>query len=428
MPENNEIYLSDALVYNSFKLGKFNFIQADCGSGKTTAAFTTIPQYLHVTGARSLILINTTSGADSFVNEGFAQHYTPLAGKEWSAIFKPELEKPIVMTYAMFGAQIKKETIKLEDYDYIVCDEIHTLNQYIGMARGQLRKQYPQAETWEINDMLAVTCFTYIALEAIEAAITGSQIWVFGLTATPDQIYKYDLQRLGQIINEVQLSQKVHAYQTLSRFEYADIEPILRAHVENNRKRLFFFHSIKELNKHLDTLRSYGRAAEALWSTHDLNHPLTHQQLTTRDFILQEQKFPPEIQDLLINGAYETAINIRDPLVQEVYVHSGNKDTQIQARNRLRQNIEVLGVYNHDANKADIMQQKLNDKVDRYIENFPPSYLNVELAAQDKEKLIKELNFPKKWTSLKKALIRQGYEVEDKNNGAYRYSIIRKPI
>lgn len=39
-------YLSDVIIYESFKLGSFNLITAPCGAGKSTAAFETIPNYL----------------------------------------------------------------------------------------------------------------------------------------------------------------------------------------------------------------------------------------------------------------------------------------------------------------------------------------------------------------------------------------------
>jgi len=61
--------------------------------------------------------------------------------------------------------------------------------------------------------MLQVTCFTYIALEGIVHAIRDERAWVFGLTATPNQLYKNDLNKLGVLVNEVEYSQKIHAYE-----------------------------------------------------------------------------------------------------------------------------------------------------------------------------------------------------------------------
>lgn len=207
----NEFYLSDSIIYESFKLGALNLICAPCGSGKTTAAFETIPQYLKILPKRSLILINTISGAEEFVKDERAYYYD-YNGPEWDTFFTPQYNKPTVMTYALFGAKVKSGELDPEVYDYLVCDELHALNRYIAMARGKLKKQYPQAAPWEINDMLQMTCFTYIAIETIHQLIKNQKTWVFALTATPEQLYKYDLAKLGKIINEVQFSQKLHAY------------------------------------------------------------------------------------------------------------------------------------------------------------------------------------------------------------------------
>ena len=112
------------------------------------------------------------------------------------------------------------------------------------------------------------------------------------------------------------------------KFEYAEIEPILRAVLPENRKRLFYFNTVKELNKYKQILLDCGRAAESIWSTTSQT-PMSQENLTTRDFVLKEHRFPDGVQDLLINGAYETAISIKDPLVKEAYIHTGNEDTRI---------------------------------------------------------------------------------------------------
>ena len=64
----------------------FNLITAPCGSGKTVAAFTTIPNYLKVEPKRSLIIVNTRAAADAFVNEDYC-YYFNFHGKEWDEEF-----------------------------------------------------------------------------------------------------------------------------------------------------------------------------------------------------------------------------------------------------------------------------------------------------------------------------------------------------
>lgn len=422
MSEDN--FISDVIEYDSFKLGKLNLIIADCGSGKTTAAFKTIPQYLKVEPTRSLILINTVSGAEEFVTNDLAYYFDSL-DQEWGTLFQVPHDKPIVMTYAAFGAKCKSQELNPIDYDYIVCDELHVLNKYIAMSRGKLQKQYPQAAPWEINDMLQMTCFTYIALAQIYKILKEQNSWVFALTATPDQLYKFDLAKLGDIVNEVQFSQKIRAYEILYSFEYTEIEPILRAVLPENRKRVFYFNTIKELNKYKNILLDCGRQAEAIWSL-NANTPMGPHAISTRDYILNDHRLPNEVQDLLINSAYETAISIKDPLVKEVYVHSGNSDTRIQARGRLRQDLEIVGYYNLNKKKDRKKQEKIQTSLEEYCKLIPEEYLNIKLTTQKKEDLIKLIGFPKKWTSLKKALNNQGYEVKDKSTGTYRYSIITK--
>lgn len=282
-------YLSEALVCESFKLGALNLITAPCGSGKTTAAFTTIPEYLHIAPRHSLILVNSRAAAEQFIADGLAQNYY-YENDEWLTEFRPQSNIPIVMTYSLFGAQLKKGALNTENYEYIVCDEIHSLNKYIAISRAALKKKFPQALPWEINDMLQMTCFNYIALESISTLLKEGRIWIFALTATPSQLYKNDLKTLTKMINEVQFSQKLHAYEIFCKFDYAEIEPILRAIIPENRKRLFYFSTIKELQKYRKILLECGRAAEAIWSV--TNIPMSEQALATRDYVLKEHRFP----------------------------------------------------------------------------------------------------------------------------------------
>lgn len=426
MNNNSETttYLSDAIVCESFRLGKLNLIVAPCGAGKTTAAFKTIPDYLKIEPSRSLVLINTVSGAEEFVQNKLARYYD-LAGKEWYSNLSPQYDKPTVMTYALFGAQLKKGNIAIEDYDYIVCDEIHALNKYIAISRGKLSKQYPQAAPWEINDMLQMTCFTYMAVETIEQAVKRGQSWIFALTATPAQLYKNYLKTLSNMINEVQYSQKLHAYEICCKFDYAEIEPILRAVLPENRKRLFYFNTIKELQQYKQVLIECGRAAEAIWSL-SADEKMDSHSLTTREYILSDHRFPADVQDLLINGAYETAISIKDPLVKEAYIHTANADTRIQARNRLRQDLEVVGYYNKSMRHDTLQKDKKALQYQSILNLIPDEFFDKPLYSEDKDKLIEIIHFPKKWTSLKKAILSQGYEVIDKSDGKARYSIIRK--
>ena len=403
-------FVSNALDYESFQLGQINLIVANCGSGKSTAVYKTIPEKLNTNVGRILVLIDTVAGKDSFIKEEHAQPFGDFP------------IKPTIMTYAAFGSKIKKAEIRLKDWDMIVCDEIHNMIVPVRIARNKLQKQFPEALPWEINDMLKMTNYNYIAIEMVSEIARKGEKWVFGLTATPR-----NLQRIAEfegLINEVKFSQALRAYEIISSFDYTDIETILRAAIPDDRKRVFFFSTVKELKKYKEVLLEAGRQAEAIWSTnHEEN--MNSDQLSTRAYLLEEHKLPDDVQDLLFNSAYETAITIKDSGVKEMYIHTGNEDTRTQSRNRLRQDLEVVGYY--DSKKAE-NQKRVARENNRGMDeqwNVPESYINVKLDKKKRDEMITEIGFPKKWTSFRKWLEGHGYRVEEKIiQGATYYTIL----
>ena len=403
-------FVSNALDYESFQLGQINLIVANCGSGKSTAVYKTIPEKLNTNVGRILVLIDTVAGKDSFIKEEHAQPFGDFP------------IKPTIMTYAAFGSKIKKAEIRLKDWDMIVCDEIHNMIVPVRIARNKLQKQFPEALPWEINDMLKMTNYNYIAIEMVSEIARKGEKWVFGLTATPR-----NLQRIAEfegLINEVKFSQALRAYEIISSFDYTDIETILRAAIPDDRKRVFFFSTVKELKKYKEVLLEAGRQAEAIWSTNHEENMNSHQ-LSTRAYLLEEHKLPDDVQDLLFNSAYETAITIKDKGVKEMYIHTGNEDTRTQSRNRLRQDLEVVGYY--DSKKAE-NQKRVARENNRGMEELwvvPESYINVKLDKKKRDEMITEIGFPKKWTSFRKWLEGHGYRVEEKIiQGATYYTIL----
>lgn len=81
----------------------------------------------------------------------------------------------------------------------------------------------------------------------------------------------------------------------------------------------------------------------------------------------------------------------------------------------------------HAKKAEDEKRTKRNNKeVNEKEWNVPEEYLEIPLDKEKKEALIQKMNFPKKWTSLKKALLQNGYNVEEKRTAKERCSIIRK--
>lgn len=404
-------YVGDALVYESLKKGSINLIYANCGAGKTTAVFETIPKKLGIAVSRSLYLINTSIGRDDSIVRGRA--------RDWDSFdegWKDRIEKPVIMTYQKLGSLLKKDEISFNDYDYIVCDEIHDIIYPVQIERGRLKKMFPQSFPWEINDMLKMTCFNYIAIETISDAAKAGEKWVIGLTATPQSLEK--IKQFDDLINEVKFSQTLRAYEIISSFEYTDIENILREKLPDDRKRAFFFNTIKELQKYKKILIDAGRKAEALWSPNETARRMDAHQYATLNTILTEYKLPDDVQDLLFNSAMTTAITIKDSAVKEFYSHTGNKTIREQARSRFRQDLDKVGEYNSDKARNKIKnenkEEKRKNELYNQIINFPDKYLNVPLDGNDKKAIINELGIKGSWQTLKKILKEQGYQIEER--------------
>ena len=114
--------------------------------------------------------------------------------------------------------------------------------------------------------------------------------------------------------------------------------------------------------------------------------------------------------------------------MQIVIVHSGNKDIQIQFPGRKRGDWQIQYNYNSQLALNDKRQErytKARERISNQNWVVPDEYLNKKLGKQEKEDLLKVMNYPKKWTSLKKDLA-QNYKIEQTGTGIYYGHIITK--
>ena len=79
-----------------------------------------------------------------------------------------------------------------------------------------------------------------------------------------------------------------------------------------------------------------------LWSMNNKKYPMNEEQKAVRESILTTGIIPDGIDVLIINGSYETGINIKNENIELVIVNSTDVDTQIQARSRVRKDIKAL--------------------------------------------------------------------------------------
>ena len=165
-------------------------------------------------------------------------------------------------------------------------------------------------------------------------------------------------------------------------------------------------------------LNARGIRSNGFWSTKNESHPMTEEQIRLRNVVLTTHSIPDDIHVLVINKRTERSINVYNP-VDYVIVNSDTISTQIQARGRIRNDIQTLYIYH-----PDIID-------DIYI---PDEYINTKLFKSDKDTLCDLLGFKNnsngrllKWTSVKAKLEDSGYIIEDKKiKGGERYSVIKK--
>lgn len=408
------LHLSEALINErqQYQKGRLNLIVAQTGQGKTTAAINTIPKQLGVEPQRCLILIDTTMGEE----EKIALDECQMWGEK--------LDKPYILNYQKFGAMVKRGELTAEMFDYICCDEIHNLIKYVRIDEANIWKRNPESAREVVCLILSRESFSYIAIDTLLHWAELRGIWWFGLTATADNLEKWA--RLKSYINEIQIQEQLVAYEVFQKYEYSDIHVLLRANPEV--KRLIFVPKIEQGEQFAREIQeNTNRKVVCLWSKRALK-PMTNNQLGIVNHLQQNHKYPDDIDDIILTEAYATGWNLMDDNVQIVIVHSGNKDIQIQFPGRKRGDWQIQYNYNSQLAENDkrlARKQQVRELIAETKWEIPQSYLGKKLTKEDKEQLIKEIGYPKKWTSLKKD-IQDRYDIQQAGTGIYYGHIIQE--
>ena len=399
------LHLSEALINErqQYQKGRLNLIVAQTGQGKTTAAINTIPKQLGVEPQRCLILIDTTMGEE----EKIALDECQMWGEK--------LDKPYILNYQKFGAMVKRGELTAEMFDYICCDEIHNLIKYVRIDEANIWKRNPESAREVVCLILSRESFSYIAIDTLLHWTELKGIWWFGLTATADNLEKWA--RLKSYINEIQIQEQLVAYEVFQKYEYSDVHVLLRANPEV--KRLIFVPKIEQGEQFAREIQeNTGRKVVCLWSKHALK-PMTNNQLGIVNHLQQNHKYPDDIDDIILTEAYATGWNLMDDNVQIVIVHSGNKDIQIQFPGRKRGDWQIQYNYNSQLAENDkrlARKQQTRELIAGTKWEIPDKYIGRKLVKEDKEELIKEIGYPKKWTSLKKD-IESYYDIKQTGTG-----------
>lgn len=412
-------HLSDALIKEKpeYVKGKINLIVAQTGVGKTTAATEIIPNQLGITDLkRCLILIDTLMGQQEKITIGACQQW---GEKE---------NKPYILNYNQFAAMVKRRELNPQMFDYIACDEIHNLIKYVRIDEATTWKRNPEYDYETICLLLSRESLSYIAIDTLLRWVELQGVWLFGLTATPSNLEKWHESK--RYIHNIQIKEQLLAYEVFNKYEYGDATFLLESNPEV--KRLIFVPTITIGQKFLKHITgTTNRIVAFFWSSASPKKmpPIDCERL---EYVLKYHKYPPGVDDIITTEAYATGWNLIDDDVQIVIVHSGNKDIQIQFPGRKRGDWQIQYNYNSQLAENDkravrkqLAAAREREKISTTDWIIPDQYLNKRLTKADKDQLIKEIKYPKKWTSLRKDL-EKNYNIEQKGTGTNYSHIITK--
>lgn len=200
----------------------------------------------------------------------------------------------------------------------------------------------------------------------------------------------------------------------LHRYTYQNLDTALEK-MEHGKHYLVYIQHISRMKECVELLRSRGFRAEALWSMHRADYPMTEEQLALRAYIMEHEQMPDDLEVLIINTAYETCINLRGE-IEAAFIHTSNEDVITQACGRYRGRLNAVYIYSQEDIELDLTAP----------------FLNVPLFTEDKQRLAEQLNLRNKcgrlckWTTIKRRLLEQGYSIQE-GKQSKRFSIITPP-
>ncbi len=386
-----ERYLKDIINLNDIKAGKINIIQAPCGAGKTTFAIDILLDYFDKQNVLwSIYLIDTRNGRQA-LNNRF---------KDGEIFECYQFRQPDIYTYAKFAKDCEDKDMWEDAISGVgvICDELSACVEFSKIKN----------EDEEVN-------IHELALKYLHDNFLNETSYIVAIDATPQKIIDY-FSFDKDCINVIKLNGIPKSYKENHIIKYKNIGLILN-NLDTKQRGLIYTSRIQKMKEIITSLKNRGINCGGFWSISNENEPMTPEQYKLRQFVLDREQMPDELQVLVINKSTERSININTP-VDYVIVDDAFVDVQVQARGRIRNDIDTL--YIKSAEAEDII-------------TVPEEYLNIKLYKQDKDVLCNYLNIKedgklRKWTTIKRMFGKSGYSIIDgvDSGGKARYSIIKR--
>lgn len=386
-------YLSEMVDVSLLKKDKLNIINAPTGSGKTYFALTHIPSLVHDAVHNVVYLIDTINGKEQILRNynAISEYYGWAKQADENGMWFNDDKNIVILTYAKFGFLSQRYTDFHASFDYIICDELHSLIKFQSFSTK------PNLHS--------------VALMMLKSAVRNDRTTVIGLSATPRKMKE----EFEGYYFEIPIDQtELLHYDVDEIIPIRDFSSILSA-LDPTETGICYISRITQMIAVEDEAKELGLRPISIWSVGNKDYTMTEEQLSVRESILKDYTIPKGYNLLIINSSSETSIKIKSP-VDYVIVNSTNYDTQVQVRGRVNNDLKRLYI---PATKTDPIE-------------LPEKFLGIRLFSQDKAELCELINLknpynrPYRWTTIKNLLIENDYTLTESRQNNLRYVIITR--
>lgn len=391
-------FLSEILDFNTLQRGKINIEASGTGAGKTTAYLEKMPEILGIKDKRRVLYLASLRILKDKEIKNRCQ--------EWGS----QENKPYAMCYQTFANKLKDYEIWSDMFDLIVADEIHSLFKWSRKEMSEIFNKNPDYSPETIGIILSRESASYRAFEALKTWSQFPDIYIVGMTATPEKMIEKEKQ-WNELFQIIQHSEQVVAYEIFEKYYYSNLNKVLLEEGVKDEKRAILLPNIKMIKEKVELINQQtDRKAIGLWAL-DSKPQMDKKQLQLRQYLIDNEKYPEDIDDILFTPAYIEGINICDEKVSTTVTHTSDKEQIKQFNGRIRRDIKKAYYYDNNSakNEKELERKKQIGLNQNWI--IPEKYLNLPLDTKTRKELLQKINYPKGWTTFKKYLETSPYSL-----------------
>lgn len=321
----------------NFSRGRYNIIDCGIRTGKTYWAINNLKKFTRDENLnRVLFLVDTTSLKEAMLSE-----YGDVCcdADEWwlaHSTWGEQTNKIGVMCYQALGMRaMRNDLLFLNNIDCICWDECDSIFDFAAQAFSRARKTDFAREDSTNEEILAIIqkysskkeYMPLVLLGEWERIVNDKRIMCIGLSATPERARAY----YSSLVHSSNVGKLQTAYRMEEEIYFCSLKDHIAELKPVNGKGYWCFSPLIENNQSILMLaNSLGFNAIELHSVNNRDHPMTKEQLLTRDIILSTGMVPVQYDFVIINKALERGFNLNDKRFEEVIVDSYDANVRTQ--------------------------------------------------------------------------------------------------